>query len=529
MRLLIAGGTVVDGTGRPRQRADLLVERGRIAEIGFFDAPADARRLDAGGLLVAPGFIDIHSHSDFTLLLDPRAVSSITQGVTLEVVGNCGHGCAPIADPELARANIYGASGGQPISWRTMAEYLDRLESARPAVNVVSLAPNGNLRLAAAGAVDRPSTLEELATMTRLLEQALEEGAFGFSTGLEYGPERDCSEEEIVALCRVVARSGGLYATHTRNRAGEPDEAVAEAIRTAADAGARLQISHISVVARLTEDGRGAVEDAARRGIDVGFDMHTRLFGTTNLSAALPPWALEGAPGAVADRLRDPRTRRELRAYPSIVTSLARGDWSRVVLFGCRARPEFSGRSIAEIAASAGAGPLDAVYDLLLEEIHDLHAPTIIAFTYREEDVRQAFEHPGCMVGSDATALAPDGPLADRSFHGAYTWAAWFFRRFVRETGTLSIEEAVRRLTSLPASRLGLEDRGVLRRGARADIAVLDPGRFGERGTTFEPNQIAEGMVHTLVNGRLALRDGIVTGDRAGEVLRRTACSRLRK
>ncbi|PYV08598.1 MAG: hypothetical protein DMG07_25375 [Acidobacteria bacterium] len=260
MRLLIAGGTVVDGTGRPRQRADLLVERGRIAEIGFFDAPADARRLDAGGLLVAPGFIDIHSHSDFTLLLDPRAVSSITQGVTLEVVGNCGHGCAPIADPELARANIYGASGGQPISWRTMAEYLDRLESARPAVNVVSLAPNGNLRLAAAGAVDRPSTLEELATMTRLLEQALEEGAFGFSTGLEYGPERDCSEEEIVALCRVVARSGGLYATHTRNRAGEPDEAVAEAIRTAADAGARLQISHISVVARLTEDGRGAVE-----------------------------------------------------------------------------------------------------------------------------------------------------------------------------------------------------------------------------------------------------------------------------
>src|SRR5437899_186890 len=213
MELIIRGGQLIDGTGVPPVRADIGIADGRICEIGDLSAKADVPAIDAAGLTVGPGFIDIHSHSDFTLMLDPRAVSSITQGVTLEVVGNCGHGCAPIRDPELARANIYGASGGQPISWRTMAEYLDRLESARPAVNVVSLAPNGNLRLAAAGPVDRPSTLEELATMTRLLEQALEEGAFGFSTGLEYGPERACSEEEILALLRVVARSGGPHAT----------------------------------------------------------------------------------------------------------------------------------------------------------------------------------------------------------------------------------------------------------------------------------------------------------------------------
>src|SRR2546426_99372 len=181
--VLITGGTVIDGSGSPGRAMDVGIVDDRIAAVEPLAGAEAARVIAATGLVVTPGFIDIHSHSDFTLLVDPRAVSSITQGVTLEVVGNCGHGCAPIADPELARANIYGASGGQPISWRTMAEYLDRLESARPAVNVVSLAPNGNLRLAAAGAVDRPSTLEELATMTRLLEQALEEGAFGFSTG----------------------------------------------------------------------------------------------------------------------------------------------------------------------------------------------------------------------------------------------------------------------------------------------------------------------------------------------------------
>ena len=319
MDLVISGGTVIDGTGAAPVPGDVAVADGRIVDVGRFRRPQGVPCVDAAGCYVSPGFIDIHSHSDFTLVVDPRAVSSVTQGVTLEVVGNCGHGCAPIVDPARARANIYGCRTGHEIQWRTVGEYLDVLEARRPALNVLTLVPNGNLRLAVCDAVDRPSTPDELARMKRMLAQGMEEGAAGYSTGLEYGPERDCPEKEISDLCAVAAGYGGVYATHTRNRMGEAVETVAEAIRTAETAGAPLQISHISCVARLADDGGRAVEQALEQvdrarssGLDVQFDMHTRLFGTTNLSAALPSWALEGQEDDVARRLRDPSLRREM-------------------------------------------------------------------------------------------------------------------------------------------------------------------------------------------------------------------------
>ncbi len=526
--LLVKNGEVVDGTGQPPFRADLAIKDGRIADVGLMDPIEGVAVLDASGLLVCPGIIDIHSHSDFTLVVDPRAVSSVMQGVTLEVVGNCGHGCAPIVDPERARSNIYGCQAGDEIDWRTMADYLERLEAGQPAVNVLTLAPNGLLRLAVAQDVSRASTPEERSRMQKLLSQCLEEGAFGLSTGLEYGPEKACPEEEIVELCRLVAQAGGFYATHTRNRAGEVEETIAEAIRTSRASGSPLQISHIQVVARLTADGRrayqqalGMVEEARRQGQDVGFDMHTRLFGTTNLRTALPPWALEGGPKAIAARLQDPAVRRELKTYRSHLRSLVRDDWRRILIFESRAYPEFSGKSLWEIGRQMGVEPLDAVYHLLLAEVDDIHRLMVMALTYRLEENRLAFEHPSCMVGSDATALATDGPLRNQSFHGAYTWASWFYRHFVRDTGTLRPEEAIRRLTSLPASRLGLKDRGIIQKGACADLAIFDPQTFSERGTTYEPNQTAAGMAHVIVNGVVTVRDGRLTRNRGGQVLRR--------
>ncbi|MCA1553187.1 MAG: amidohydrolase family protein, partial [Chloroflexi bacterium] len=254
---------------------------------------------------------------------------------------------------------------------------------------------------------------------------------------------------------------------------------------------------------------------------DVMFDMHTRLFGTTNLSAALPPWALEGDTATIAKRLRDPSVRCELKQYCSIITALARGDWSRIVVFDSKVQPDISRQSIAELSAVWDVDPLDAIYDILLMHVEDIHSLMIVAFAYRAEDIQPAFEHPLCMVGSDATALAPDGPLAGSSFHGAYTWAAWWYRHFVRETRTLTPQEAIRRITSLPAQRLGLQDRGVIRKGVCADLAIFDPNTFAERGTTFEPNQIATGMRHVIVNGIVALRDGQLTGERGGRVLRK--------
>lgn len=525
---LIQGGTIVDGTGRAPFRADILVKDGRISDIGDLPEHPQWRVLDAEGLVVTPGFIDVHSHSDFTLSVDPRAVSSITQGVTLEIVGNCGHGCAPIVDPDMAKLNIYGYHSDYPIQWRTMAEYLNTLEAGKPAVNVATLVPNGNLRLATVGLADRQATDDEIRLMGKLLEQGMEEGALGFSTGLEYGTERGATEEEITELCLAVSKQGGVYATHTRNELGRARETIEEALRTSEAAGVPLQISHIGVVARLANDARQAVEqamdqveEARRRGLNVTFDMHTRDYGITNLSAVLPLWITDGGRISLERRLRDPQIRNQLKVYPNIIVAEAQGRWDKMLLFECKAAPELSRRSIAEVAAEWRVEPLDAIYDILLAEIDNLHEVMVIELIYDESDLRLPFDHSSCMVGSDATALATDGPLGGRCFHGAYTWATWFLRHFVREKKTLTIEEAVRRLTSLPAETFGIKDRGVIRTGAWADLAIFDPLRLRERGTVFEPNQIAEGMVHVLVNGKVSLTDGLMTGQRTGRVIRR--------
>jgi N-acyl-D-amino-acid deacylase len=518
--VVIRGGTVVDGTGAEPARADVAIAGGRVVEIGAV-LPTEGVELDAAGCLVAPGFIDIHSHSDYTLLVDPRAVSAIRQGVTLEAIGNCGHGCFPIRKPELARSIIYGYDEDVPLSWTTMPQYLERLQQARPAVNVLTLVPNGQLRLDAVGLQERPATPEELATMSLTLEQALDDGAWGYSTGLEYAAETGVPEQEIEALCRVVARHGALYATHTRDRDASAVEAVEEAIRTAERAGVRLQVSHL-VPRSGFEAGHRCIEtvEAARaRGLDVAFDMHTRLFGFTFLSSVLPAWAVEGGPERLADALHDPSARRRMKSHRSILS--AGDDWGRIVLLDNDVWPEYARRDVASIAAERGQEPLDAIYDLLAADTHRLHRLMALIHCYSEEQQREAFSHPLCMPGSDATTLAPDGPLADSIFHGAYTWAAWFYRFMVRETRLLTPQEAVRRLTQLPAERLGLADRGVLRPGAPADIAVFDPETYGERGTPFEPNQTAVGMRHVLVNGVLTLRDGGETGERGGTVLRR--------
>ena len=530
VEMIISGGTIVDGTGGEPYAGDVAIGGGHILSVGKCERPAGVPVLDATGLLVTPGLIDIHSHSDYTLYVDPRAVSSITQGVTLEVVGNCGHGCAPLAaQTEAVQANIYGYQPNDVLPWHGVGEYLDALAARRPAVNVAALVPNGCLRFAVAGAIDRPATSDELSRMKRLLAEGLDEGAFGYSTGLEYSSERACSEAEVVELCRVTARAGGLYATHTRNLPDTARESIAEAVRTSGASGARLQISHISSVARLADDGRWAVEQALEQvdraqaeGLDVAFDMHTRSFGMTNLSAVLPPWALEDGKAATVARLLDPTIRRQLKEYPSIVTALARGNWERVKLANTHARSELAGLSIAELARRSDCDPMDAIFNLLVDEIDNLHNVLVLAFVYRPEDTHVAFEHHDCMVGSDATALSPDRPLSGCLLHGAFTWAAWFYRHFVRDTGKLTPQEAVRRLTSLPARRIGLSDRGVISPGACADIAVFDAGQFADRGTMARPDQPAVGMKWVLVNGVVAVRDGVPTGQHAGQVLRRT-------
>jgi N-acyl-D-amino-acid deacylase len=523
--VVVRNGTVVDGTGAPRFAADVGVQDGKIASVGDLSKVAAAQELDASDLIVAPGIIDIHSHSDFTLLVDPRAQSSVAQGVTTELVGNCGHGCAPVIDVEAAKGNIYGYTPDLPITWKSMAEYLQQLESAGQAINVLTLVPNGMLCRAVLGLNDRPPDPGELRQMVRFLEAGLDEGAIGFSVGLEYPIEGSCTTDQLVELCKVTAKYDGLFAPHLRNKDVMGLEAIQEGLQVASSANVRLHVPHL--VQRpggppgANEEAFALLDRAIKQGFDVSIDMHTRLHGLTNLAAALPPWAFEGGSEGLRQRLRDPMVRSKLAQHRSLIRSMALGGWDHVHLLTSATRPDLIGKSFAEMAHAKGTTPIDAVFDVLLDEADDPYFPLCTSDSYTEEQLRDSYQHPACMVVSDATAGCPDGPLANSIFHGAYTWAAWFFRRFVREERTFTLEDAIRKLTTQPAERLKLRDRGAVRVGAWADLAVFDPRTFGERGTLHQPNQLAQGMKHVLVNGVVEMKDGGFTSLRGGQVLRR--------
>ena len=472
--LAVRHGVVVDGTGAAEQRADVGIDGGRIVAVG--EVPEAREEIDATGKVVTPGFIDIHSHSDFTLLVDPRAASAIHQGVTLEVVGNCGFGCFPLLDQELAPMAIYGHSDDVPLTWTSAAGYFERVEEARAGDQRGE--PRAERADPALGrrAGRPPGPADELARMRYLLDEALEQGAFGYSTGLEYAAERGADEDELVSMCEVCGRRHGLYATHTRRRDEGADEAVAEALRTAERSGVRLQVSHL-VPRNGIESSRRCVElveESAAAGMDVAFDMHTRLYGTTFLLAAIPPWALEdparlrGDPrramrsgGGIRELREHPQRRRRLEPdRPPRQRRLARVREARHRVDRRRARPGPVRRRLRP-AARRGRRAREPDGD------HPrLHRGSSSA---RRSATRSACRAP------TRRRWRRTGRSAGKVFHGAYTWAAWYLRFCVRDERVLSLPEAIHRLTGAPAARLGLSDRGVVRAGAHADLAVFDP------------------------------------------------------
>jgi N-acyl-D-amino-acid deacylase len=520
--LIVRSGTIVDGTGAPPVTADIGISGGVLKEIGDLSSVTAADEIDATGLVVTPGIIDVHSHADLTLAIDGRAESALTQGVTTVLVGNCGHGCTPLRDrPEYASA-IFGYNRSIPLDWRSTGEYLEKLRQARPGINVGTLVPLGNLRLTAMEDPERPASDDQVKHMCALLEEALDEGALGFSCGLQYPDSVHTRSEELDEFNKIVAAHGGLFAACVRHTDERAVEGIEEPINSAAATGVRTQISHAmpqpGSPRGMTEKTYEMVDRARQSGLDVAFDMHTRVWGELNISAMLPLWALAGSREEVDARLGNKAERERIKEYPGYVRRFVRIPGPEELMVVLTRDPSLVGKTVAELTPR-GRDPLDTLLDILRSEGNDIHRPQILIRMYPEDELASFYEHPHCAVGSDATALSLNGPLGDEVFYGAFTWASWFLRRIVRERQTLSLPEAIRRVTSLPAERIGLDDRGVLKPGARADLAMFDFERVSESGTLEAPNQLAEGTAHVIVNGVVALRGGVVTDGRAGTVL----------
>jgi N-acyl-D-amino-acid deacylase len=524
--LVIRGGHVIDGTGSPGWDADVSLRDGRIVAIEPRGARAARRTIDARGQVVAPGLIDIHTHSDFTLPLDPRAESKIRQGVTTEVVGNCGFSAAPALPGRAPLLAEYLSSSAPGLAFRdtSFAEYVDTFP--RTSVNVILQVGHNTLRLMTAGMDDRPLTAAELTQMEGLLEEALAAGAWGLSSGLFTAPGGAAPPEEIHALARVLRRHDATYASHVRDEANGVFDAVREAIAVAEASGVHVQIAHLKLsgVDNWGHAGRllAEIEAARRRGVPVDCDAYPYDTATNPLRNLLPRWVMDGGIAAmlerlprrdVRDRVRDEITRRGLTNFGRIPS------WDVVRIAVSPQLPQEAGRTLGEIARRRGVDPLDAVCDVI---VMDRGATRILITSMSEEDVRAIITTPWVLVGSDGNAIAPGGVTGQGKPHPRYYGThARTLGQCVRDLGWLTLPQAVSKVTGGAAAALGLAGRGVLREGYAADVVVFDPARIADRATYDEPHQYAAGVSTVIVNGEVVVDGGDHTGALPGRVLTR--------
>lgn len=543
-RLLISGAKLLDGTGAPARAGDLLIEDDRIAEVGATSLAPD-EVLEARGMVVAPGFIDMHSHGDFSLPVDPDAAGKILQGVTTEVVGNCGLGLQPAnanvdALYERILPLVFGEAGADAMLSPTLGDYRARLAASGIAVNAAPLIPHGNVRCAVMGMAERAPTASEIEAMRQLVAQGMEEGAFGLSSGLVYPPGAYARTEELVRLAEAVRPRHGMYATHMRNEGAKLVEAVAEAIAIGERAGVAVQISHHKAAGQLNwgkvKTTLAMVDAAAARGLDVHSDVYPYTAGSSVLSSMFVPlWAFEGSLEKLDARLRDPATRKRLirdvkdqqlafvdlppwlsfipkeLLLPLVKLVLGRS----IVISSVKRQQRYEGMTIGAIARERRRPLHEAMLDLLAEEEFGV---TAIAHVMSEKDVQRVMVHPRTMIGTDGMPMR-EGKPHPRAY-GTYPRV---LEHYVGELHLLSLEEAVHRMTGMVARKLGLKDRGVLSPGAAADLVVFDPARVHDRATYAEPRRSPDGFAHVLVNGVRAVRDGKHTGARAGSVLAKPA------
>ncbi|MGC9316591.1 MAG: N-acyl-D-amino-acid deacylase family protein [Armatimonadota bacterium] len=532
--LIISGGTVIDGSGRPGFEADVAVSDGLIAAVGNLDRATAGELIDASGLTVIPGIIDCHAHSDLTLLADPRGQSMLHQGITTQLNGQCGLGVFPVRpeDREELAGSVSFISAPVEWTWETAEDYLETLDNARPAYSAASLVGHGALRSYVMGFENREPTADELRRMQDVLRESLDAGCFGLSFGFKYAPGFYAEGREVVALLEVIAEREALVSVHTRSQREGFGEAVTEMAQWCREAGEgiRLQIDHVKRSGQSTWGSMGKllglIEELREGGLDIGCDLYPYAAGSRHLSGSLPPWVHAGGSAAMLQRISRPETRQRLREERG---EFERGErdrdpfgtsFDRILITDVHSEENADavGRTLEEIMQERGTDPTDTFLDLLVEERGHVSA---VFFSMAEEDVREALAHPLACIATDGLAFAPEGPAHLGNPHPrSYGTYPRLFGRYVREERLVPLEEAVRRSTAWPAERMGLTDRGRIARGLRADLVLFDRRRIIDTATWDDPHQFPRGIEFVIVGGKIALEQSRQSTERYGWALR---------
>ena len=526
--LLIKNAKVLDGLGSEEFAGDIGINGDTISEIGEIGEAEADRTIDAAGRHAAPGFIDMHTHSGFLYLINPKAESKVHQGVTTEVVGHCGTSIAPLKGDAKKEAESLTKILGLDIDWETFAEYNAKVLEQGVALNIAHLLGHGTLRDAVMGRADRAPTDEEIEAMQKEIDRAFDQGVFGMSTGLIYPPGCYAKTDELIELSKAVARNGGLYSSHLRGEGETLLDAISEAVDIGEGAGVPIQISHLKVAGQQHWDsGPGALElidKALAMGMDITADQYPYLAGATGLSAILPKWVHNEGGAVLIGRLSDSETRKRIRK------EMEKGDsefgidnitdgWNGILVGLAIGHPEYQGRTIQDISQELGKDPIDTVFDIIVECNDILY---VNLMTQSEDNVRLFIKHPNVVIGSDASAMAPYGLLGATVPHPrTYGTFPRVLGEYVREQKILTLPEAIRKMTSAPAKKLGLTDRGVLAQGKKADLVLFDADTIADRATYQDPNQYPVGIKAVIVNGTIVVEDDEHTGALPGRVVRK--------
>jgi N-acyl-D-amino-acid deacylase len=520
---MIRGGVVYDGTGGAPRRADVGIKGDRIAAVGNLKRSTATTVVDATGFAVAPGFINMLSHSENSLITDGRSQGELRQGVTTQIFGEGSMGPLSV-EMKQRRASTQGE-----IPWTTLAEYMIYLEKHGISQNVASFVSATTIRENVIGLDDKPPTPEQLDRMRELVRQEMAAGALGVTTALIYPPAFFAKTEELIELCKVAAKYKGKYIAHIRSEGNQLIEAVEETLRISREAGLPAEIYHLKTSGESNWNKMDKViamiNEARRKGMKITADMYTYTAGSTGLDAAMPPWVFDGGRAAADKRLQDPETRKKIAEAVRTPTNdwenlyLLAGSPDRILLVGFRteALKPLTGKTLAEVARMRGKDPIETIMDLVFE---DRSRVQTVYFMMSEENIKKQLRQPWVSLGSDASSMAPEGAFLRSSTHPrAYGNFARLLGKYVREEKVITLQEAIRRLSSLPATNLGLDHRGFLKEGMFADVVVFDPATIGDRATYENPHQYSVGVKHVFVNGAQALKDGEHTGAKPGRAL----------